>query len=110
MSSGIEGPSAIAQMRIAQFESMWQDGAKRITLDAGVGGGSFSGVLAGMVSRASDAQDIAQGTAAAFARGDNVELHQVMASAEEAGIAVEMMVELRNKVLDAYHTLVGMQA
>jgi flagellar hook-basal body complex protein FliE len=45
-----------------------------------------------------------------FMRGEPVELHQVMAAAEEAGIALEMLVELRNKLTDAYRTLVNMQS
>ena len=45
-----------------------------------------------------------------FLRGDPVELHQVMAAGEEAGIALEMMVELRNKFTDAYRTLISMQS
>jgi flagellar hook-basal body complex protein FliE len=34
----------------------------------------------------------------------------MMAAGEEAGIALEMMVELRNKVTEAYRTLVNMQS
>lgn len=110
MSIGIDGLGSIAQTRITQFDAAWQDGPRKITMDAGAGDSSFGNLLAGVVSRASDAQDAAQSSAAAFARGEPIEMHQVMASAEEAGIAVEMLVEIRNKVLDAYHTLVSMQA
>ena len=43
-------------------------------------------------------------------RGEGVELHQVMASAEEASLSLDLMVELRNKVTEAYKTLVNMQS
>jgi flagellar hook-basal body complex protein FliE len=33
-----------------------------------------------------------------------------MAAAEEAGIAVEMLVEVRNKLIEAYRTLTNMQS
>jgi flagellar hook-basal body complex protein FliE len=46
----------------------------------------------------------------AFLRGEPVELHQVMAAAEESGIAVEMLVEVRNKFIEAYRTLISMQS
>ena len=46
----------------------------------------------------------------AFLRGDQVELHQVMAATEEAGIALEMLIEIRNKFTDAYRTLINMQS
>ena len=54
-------------------------------------------------------QEQSEAFTSAFVRGEPVELHQVMAAAEEAGIAIEMLVEVRNKFLDAYRTLVNMQ-
>lgn len=42
-------------------------------------------------------------------RGEPVELHQVMAASEEAGIALEFLVEMRNKVTDAYRSVMNMQ-
>ena len=43
-----------------------------------------------------------------FVRGEPVELHQVMAAAEEAQLSLEMLVELRNKLMDAYKTVMTM--
>lgn len=37
------------------------------------------------------------------------DIHQVMIAAEEAGIAFEMLVEIRNKLIEAYHELMRMQ-
>ena len=75
----------------------------------GAGGTSFGDTLKQFIGGVSDAQDAAGEMRDKFVRGDNVELHQVMAASEEAGIALEMMVELRNKVTEAYRTLVSMQ-
>ena len=47
-------------------------------------------------------------TSQRFVRGEPVELHQVMAAAEEASISLEMLVELRNKLMDAYKTVMTM--
>lgn len=44
-----------------------------------------------------------------FLLGDEVELHEVMAAVEEAGIALEMLVEMRNKLVEGYRTIVSMQ-
>lgn len=74
------------------------------------GGTSFGDTLKQFVSGVSDAQDAAGELKDHFLRGDPVELHQVMAASEEASLSLEMMVELRNKVLDAYKTLVSMQS
>ena len=44
-----------------------------------------------------------------FVRGEPVELHQVMAASEEAGIALDFLVEMRNKVTEAYRSVMNMQ-
>ncbi|MDF1504967.1 flagellar hook-basal body complex protein FliE [Roseisolibacter sp. H3M3-2] len=83
-----------------------------IQVPAGAGkseGPSFGDTLKQFVGGVSDAQDAAGELRDKFVRGDNVEMHQVMAAGEEAGIALEMLVELRNKVSEAYRTLVNMQ-
>ncbi len=74
------------------------------------GGTSFGDTLKQFVSGVSDAQDAAGDLKDRFLRGEPVELHQVMAAGEEASLSLEMMVELRNKVLDAYKTLTAMQS
>ena len=43
-----------------------------------------------------------------LAVGDNVELHDVMIAAEEAGTAMRLTMELRNKVLEAYREVIRM--
>lgn len=45
----------------------------------------------------------------AFLRGEPVELHQVMAAAEEASLSLEILVETRNKLTDAYKSVMNMQ-
>ncbi|MGZ8377583.1 MAG: flagellar hook-basal body complex protein FliE [Gemmatirosa sp.] len=83
-----------------------------IQVPAGPGakdGPSFGDTLKQFIGGVSEAQDAAGEMKEKFLRGDNVELHQVMAAGEEAGIALEMMVELRNKVTEAYRTLVNLQ-
>lgn len=75
----------------------------------GSGDATFGDTLKQFIGGVSDAQDAAGELRAKFVRGEGVEMHQVMAAGEEAGIALEMMVELRNKVTEAYRTLVAMQ-
>ena len=40
--------------------------------------------------------------------GDPVELHQVMIKAEEAGVAMDLLLEIRNRLLNAYNDLIRM--
>ena len=41
--------------------------------------------------------------------GQNVSLHQTMIATEEASISFQMMVEVRNKLLESYQELMRMQ-
>ena len=61
------------------------------------------------ITETSDLQVEAESAIEAFVRGDDVEIHQVMAAVEEAQIALELLTEGRNRLVDAYRTLVNMQ-
>jgi len=41
--------------------------------------------------------------------GDSTELHRVMIAAEEAGTAFDLLVEMRNRLIEAYQDLMRMQ-
>jgi flagellar hook-basal body complex protein FliE len=73
-------------------------------------GGSFGDTLKQAISQVSGAQDNATEQMSAFLRGEPVELHQVMAATEEAGLALQMLVEVRNKFTEAYRSVINMQS
>lgn len=80
-------------------------------LDVGVQeGGSFGETLTRVLNEVSDTRDHAGDLVRRFAAGEQVELHQVMAAGEEAGIALDLVIELRNKVVEAYRSVVSMQS
>ena len=81
-------------------------GAGRATEGSGA---SFGDTLKKALAEVSDSQDNAKEQVGAFLRGEPVELHQVMAATEEAGIALEMLIEVRNKFTEAYRTVINMQ-
>ena len=41
--------------------------------------------------------------------GENVDLHEVMIASAEAGVAFDLMMEIRNKLLEAYQEVQRMQ-
>jgi flagellar hook-basal body complex protein FliE len=51
----------------------------------------------------------ADGQLQALATGDAQNLHQVMISLEEARLSFQMLVQVRNKVLEAYQDVMRMQ-
>jgi flagellar hook-basal body complex protein FliE len=70
---------------------------------------SFAKTLEKALGQVSDLQANAQDAISAFLRGDPVEVHEVMAAAEEAGIALDMLIEIRNKLTEAYRTVISTQ-
>lgn len=76
----------------------------------GTSDNSFGKTLTRVINEVSDTRDHAGDLVQRFANGENVELHQVMAATEEAGIALDMLIELRNKVVEAYRSVISMQS
>ena len=66
-------------------------------------------MLARGLNDASQMQDESKDMIAAFLRGEPVELHQVMAASEEAAISLELLVEIRNKLTEAYRSVMNTQ-
>jgi len=88
-------------------------GAKQVPVlqnASGTKGSSFENTLKQFVNTVSDQQDVATDYISRFTRGEPVELHQVMSAAEEASISLDMLVEVRNKFLDAYRSVISMQS
>ena len=44
----------------------------------------------------------------AFMAGEPVELHQIMIKAEQSGIATDLLLEIRNKLMTAYNEIIRM--
>ena len=84
-------------------------GAKQVPVITD-GANSFGSTLTRALNEVSDARDNAADLTARFAAGENVELHQVMAATEESGLALDMLVEIRNKVVEAYRSVISMQS
>ena len=70
---------------------------------------SFSSVLGRMVNEVSTQQASANNAVAALQSGQNVSLHQAVIAMEEANLSFQLMVEVRNKLLDSYQELMRMQ-
>ena len=70
---------------------------------------SFSDVLKDALGQVDQLQADAKDAVGSFLRGEAVELHEVMAATEEAGIALELLIEIRNKLTEAYRSVINMQ-
>jgi flagellar hook-basal body complex protein FliE len=72
-------------------------------------GESFANVLGRMVEEVNTRQSVANDAVAALQSGQNVSLHQTVIAMEEANLSFQLMVEVRNKLLDSYQELMRMQ-
>jgi flagellar hook-basal body complex protein FliE len=76
---------------------------------AGGASGNFQGVLGQMVQEVSAKQAQAGEMMAGVMSGQGVPLHQAMIAVEEASISFQLMVEVRNRLLESYQELMRMQ-
>jgi flagellar hook-basal body complex protein FliE len=72
-------------------------------------GDSFSTMLGKMVGEVNASQINAADAVNRLQAGDNVSLHQAVIAMEEANVSFQLMVEVRNKLLDAYQEIMKMQ-
>jgi flagellar hook-basal body complex protein FliE len=73
------------------------------------GGGSFSNILGQFVNEVNTKQTTANDAVTGMLSGGNVSLHQAMVAMEEANVSFQLMIEVRNKLLDSYQELMRMQ-
>jgi flagellar hook-basal body complex protein FliE len=72
-------------------------------------GDSFSTMLGKMVEEVNGKQISAAQTVNTLQAGGDVSLHQAVIAMEEANVSFQLMVEVRNKLLDAYQQIMQMQ-
>lgn len=70
---------------------------------------SFKDTLSSFMGDVNDLQKKADVSIQKLVAGEITDVHQVMASANEAGLAFNMMMEIRNKVMDAYTEVMRMR-
>jgi flagellar hook-basal body complex protein FliE len=73
------------------------------------GPGSFEKALGTLVNEVNQKQMVASETVNGLLSGQNVSLHQAMIAMEEASVSFQLMVEVRNKLLESYQELIRMQ-
>ena len=67
--------------------------------------GGFSDVLSNAISQVEGLHANAQDQAAALLQGNGSDIHNVMIAVEKADIAFQLMMQVRNKIVDAYQQI-----
>ncbi|MDD3267789.1 MAG: flagellar hook-basal body complex protein FliE [Syntrophomonadaceae bacterium] len=71
--------------------------------------GGFFGYLKNALSEVNDLQNEAAASAEKLALGDETYLHNTMLAYEKANLALQLTVEVRNKIVEAYQDLMRIQ-
>jgi len=69
----------------------------------------FADVLKEFVLWVNSQQEKAKGVKEAVLRGEDVPLHRMVIEFEKAGVALNLMIEVRNRLLEGYQELLRMQ-
>lgn len=70
---------------------------------------SFVDSLKGLIGDVNQSQQESAENTAKFVKGEPIDLHDVMISAEKAKTTFQLLMELRNKSLDTYRELIRIQ-
>ena len=96
----LEKQAALRELREAQAPAKPAGGAEKAD--------GFAGQLQDALNNVADAQNRAGDITAAYERGEVTDVAQVMLARQEAGVAFEATLQVRNKLLSAYQDIMRM--
>jgi flagellar hook-basal body complex protein FliE len=73
------------------------------------GDGSFASVLTDSLAEVNRLQQKADAAITALATGDKASLHDTMIAMEQASVSFRLMMQVRNKIVEAYQEIMRMQ-
>ena len=76
---------------------------------SGAGESGFNNALHDALSQVEDLQQNAQQEVTGLLQGDRQDIHNVMIAVEKADVAFQMMMQVRNKIVNAYQEISKMQ-
>lgn len=83
------------QMGVAEAESSQQ--------------GSFFDMVQGLVNAVQDKQEVSKEMVGEVLAGKTDNLHQTVVAMQESGVAFTLLMEMRNKLMDAYREIMRIQ-
>lgn len=98
----------VASLPAGALARLYEAGAGALTQPQPPHGG-FAQTLASLVGDVDRLQDHSAEVGRRMVIGEATDVHEVMVATEESGLAFTLMVEIRNKLLEAYQELMRMQ-
>jgi flagellar hook-basal body complex protein FliE len=100
----------LSQLRTAQALASRKPQAPAAVAESSPKEGDFANVLKSSLGEVARLQNQAESTSKAFTVGDpNTNLQDVMISMQKSTIAFQQAVQVRNKLVQAYHDIMNMQ-
>lgn len=101
----------LQRARIGQQSGPGDDSARLPVPQPESGGSSrsFEDTLENAIDQVDQAQKTSDQQIEAFVAGEQENVHEVMLSMQEANLSFDLMVEVRNRVLEGYQELMRMQ-
>ena len=87
--------------------ALGQTAGKAVALDKA--GGSFADALQKSLGEVNSMQQQADAAITALATGEKVSLHETMIAMEQADVSFRLMMQVRNKIVEAYQEILRMQ-
>lgn len=99
-----------ASQLISQLRSMASAAAGAPAAAGGPDQGGFSEMLTKAINSVNDSQQQAAGLKEAFQRGDaDIDVNRVMIASQKANIEFQLMMQVRNRLINAYQDIMNMQ-
>ncbi len=105
----MKGVETMDNLLINGIKSIPEPFAKTPGPSVSPGGPGFADLLKGAVEKVNAMQHEAGRLEDAVAKGESVSIHQAVIAGEKAGLSFKLMMQVRNKMLDAYEEVMRMQ-
>ena len=108
VTSGPTGAQSFRQLE--QSSGLLKQGeGKSLGVDKAQEGTKFLGLLKDFVGDVNSLQARSGDALKAFVAGEITDLHQVMVASKEAGVAMDLLIEVRNRVMESYQEIMRIQ-
>lgn len=89
-------------------QTAWESPPNPFTKDTSAPGKSFGQFLNEAIQEVNQAQQHADDLTTRFAAGEPLDVHQVMIASQEASVTLDLAVQVRNRLLDAYQQILSL--
>jgi flagellar hook-basal body complex protein FliE len=105
------GPTGTQSFRALEQsgKALTQGDGRTLGVEKPQGGTEFMGLVQDFLGDVNHLQAQSGNALKAFVAGEITDLHQVMVAGKEAAVALDLMIEIRNRVMESYQEIMRIQ-